>query len=121
MQFLARWRVRRGGHWRRITERLTFVDARAIEAACPSVRFVLPKNENYRVLVTSRDGSQARPILEGVTAYYAAGMHWNVQEGRFLTEADITEAYQVCVLGYNTATDLFGAVSPVGHEVKNCL
>ena len=45
VQFLRLWRVRRGGRWRRTTERLTFADARAIEAACPSVRFVLPKTD----------------------------------------------------------------------------
>lgn len=106
------------GRWHRITERLKFEDALAIEAEVPNIRFVLPKNERYRTLVISRDGSQARPILEGVTADYARGMHWRVQEGRFISEGDVDQALQVCVLGNNVATELFGETSAIGKEVK---
>ena len=61
---------------RRTTERYTVEDAYAIEAGCPNVLFVLPKNENYRPhLVTTRYSSQPSPHLEGVTADYALGMH----------------------------------------------
>ena len=108
----------RRGRWHRITERLKFEDALAIEAEVPNIRFVLPKNERYRILVISRAGSQARPILEGVTADYARGMHWRVQEGRFISEGDVDQALQVCVLGNNVATELFGKTSPIGKEVK---
>ena len=108
----------RRGRWHRITERLKFEDALAIEAEVPNIRFVLPKNERYRILVISRDGSQARPILEGVTADYARGMHWRVQDGRFISEGDVDQALQVCVLGNNVATELFGETSPIGKEVK---
>jgi len=108
----------RRGRWHRITERLKFEDALAIEAEVPNIRFVLPKNERYRILVISRDGSQARPILEGVTADYARGMHWRVQEGRFISEGDVDQALQVCVLGNNVATELFGETSAIGKEVK---
>ena len=108
----------RRGRWHRITERLKYDDALAIEAEVPHIRYVLPKNERYRILVISRDGSQARPILEGVTADYARGMHWRVQEGRFISEGDVDQALQVCVLGNNVATELFGETSPIGKEVK---
>ena len=108
----------RRGRWHRITERLKYDDALAIEAEVPHIRYVLPKNERYRILVISRDGSQARPILEGVTADYARGMQWRVQEGRFISEGDVDQALQVCVLGNNVATELFGETSPIGKEVK---
>ena len=106
------------GHWHRITERLKYDDALAIEAEVPQVRYVLPKNEQYRVLTTTAEGGQSRPILEGVTADYALGMHWRIQAGRFLSEGDVTQALQVCVLGSNVATELFGETSPIGKEVK---
>ena len=110
--------IYRRGHWHRITERLKYDDALAIEAEVPKVRYVLPKNEQYRVLTTTAEGGQSRPILEGVTADYALGMHWRVQSGRFLSEGDVTQALQVCVLGSNVATELFGETSPIGKEVK---
>ena len=103
---------------RRTTERYTLEDARAIEAECPDVLYVLPKHEGYTNLVTSRNGNQARPLLEGVTADYARGMRWELDKGRFLVEGDIENAKQVCVLGADTATELFGEASPLGQEVK---
>ena len=108
----------RRGRWHRISERLKFEDALAIEAEVPNIRYVLPKNERYRILITNRDGRQARPILEGVTEDYALGMHWNVQEGRFIARNDVTQALQVCILGNNVATELFGETSALGKEVK---
>ncbi|RKU13103.1 hypothetical protein C6503_16265 [Candidatus Poribacteria bacterium] len=119
VQFWTRtsiWKHRR--FVRRTTERYTLEDARAIEAECPNVLFVLPKHEGYETFVTSRDGRQARPLLEGVTADYAIGMHWDLHTGRFLSEGDIEDAKQVCVLGAETATELFGDASPLGQEVK---
>ncbi len=118
VQFRNIYRTYRRGRWQRITERLKFDDALAIEAECPNIRFVLPKNERYSVFVTRQEGSQAYPILEGVTADYALGMHWRVQEGRFLSENDIIQAMQVCVLGADVATELFGEMKPIGQEVK---
>ena len=118
VQLRNNYGVFRRGRWHRITERLKFEDALAIEAEVPNIRYVLPKNEGYRILITSRDGRQARPVLEGVTADYARGMHWSVQEGRFISENDVTQALQVCVLGNNVATELFGETSPIGKEVN---
>ena len=45
-------------------------------------------------------------------------MHWDLHAGRFLSEGDIEDAKQVCVLGAETATELFGDASPLGQEVK---
>ena len=110
------WKRRR--FVRRTTERYTLEDALAIEAECLNVLYVLPKHEGYETFVTSRNGNQARPLLEGVTADYAHGMSWELQTGRFLSEGDIENAKQVCVLGATTATELFGEESPIGQEVK---
>ena len=118
VQLRTLYGVYRRGRWHRIKERLKYEDALAIEAEVPNIRFVLPKNEQYRVLVTTQEGGQSRPILEGVTADYALGMHWRVQAGRFLSEGDVTQALQVCVLGNNVATELFGETFPIGKEVK---
>lgn len=117
-QFTTRYSITRKGRWIRTKERFNLGDAHAIEAACPGVLYVLPKNERYQMLVTNRQGRETRAFLEGVTANYATGMRWQIQEGRFLTENDIDHALQVCVLGSEAATDLFGTDSPLGQEVK---
>ncbi len=116
--FWTRMSTFKRGRTRRTTERYTVEDAFAIEAECPEVLYVLPNHESYEILVTSRDGSQTRSLLEASTADYAQGMGWELQVGRFLTENDIETAAQVCVLGSGAAADLFGEASPLGQEVK---
>ncbi len=106
------------GRLRHTTERYTLEDAYAIEAACPEVLYVLPNHEAFENPVTTRDGNQARALLEASTENYALGMNWELQAGRFLTENDIETAAQVCILGSEIATKLFGEVSPLGQEVK---
>lgn len=108
----------RGGRLVRTTERLTLSDALAIEAECPGIRFVLPKNERALTLVTSKNGRQARPTLEGVTPDYPIALRWEVQDGRFLSENDIDNATQVCVLGNAISTELFQQTSAIGQEIK---
>lgn len=103
---------------RRTTERYTLDDAYAIEAECPDVLFVLPKNDRYRGTITTHHGRQAHLFVEGVTVDYAQGMRWEVQHGRFFSESDIHTAAQVCVLGAAAATELFGEKSALGHEIK---
>ena len=99
-------------------QRYTFEDAFAIEAECPEVLYVLPNHEDFEILVTNRNGDQTRVLLEATTADYAPGMGWELQAGRFLTENDIETSAQVCVLGADTAIELFGEASPLGQEVK---
>ena len=119
VQLWTRSTVWKRGRLVRTTERYTLEDAHAIEAECPDVLFVLPKNERFHPhRVSSRYGSQPSPRLEGVTADYALGMHWEIQKGRFLSENDIENATQVCVLGANIASELFGDIAAIGQEVK---
>ena len=78
----------------------------------------LPRTSHLRPLVTNRNGNQALAILIGVIPEYSLAMRWEVQTGRFISENDVENANQVCILGANTATELFGEVSPIGQEVK---
>lgn len=118
IQFLTRkafYRNRRA--MRYTTERYTMSDALAIEAACPGITAVLPRNLAPNVFVTYQ-GREFRPQVEGATPDYEHLMSWKTQEGRFISEADVENALQVCVLGTNVATELFGDMSPIGREVE---
>ena len=118
IQFLTRTAFyQRGSVVRRTTERYTFDDARAIEAACPGVTAVLPRNLAPDVFVTYK-GREFRPHVEGATPNYEHLMSWHIQEGRFISDNDIEHALQVCVLGTNVAIELFGDASPLGQEVE---
>ena len=119
VQLWTRQSVRRRGRRYPTTERYTLGDAYAIETECPDVTGVLPRNRRHSVFVTSRLGGEFRGAdLEGVTADYAELMQFELQAGRFLSENDIDNATQVCVLGANVVEELFGHASPIGQEIK---
>lgn len=119
VQFWTRTAIwRRSSFVRSTTERYTLEDAYAIEAECPDVMFVLPKNDRYYGRVTNSQGSQVYLPVEGVTAAYAHGLQWEVKHGHFFSENDINTAAQVCILGAEAAIELFGAAPALGKEVK---
>ncbi len=116
--FTTRWWISRNGRFIRWTrERFTLEDARAIVAECPDVLCVQPKSDSGVTLKT-RQGHVKSAFLEGVMDTFADRMRWDIQEGRFLTAHDITHRAQVCLLGHQLASDLFGTDSPFGKEVK---
>lgn len=119
LRFRTRLYIYRRGRRHPTVERYTLTDAKAIEAECPDVIAVLPRNHRSRALVTSPKGRESRSVnLEGTTSDFAFLRHWDLHEGRFLSPNDIDNALQVCVLGANIATELFPDISPLHQEVK---
>ncbi|RKU30215.1 ABC transporter permease [Candidatus Poribacteria bacterium] len=118
VQFWQRPSVWKGGRIRHTTEHYTICDALAIEAECPNVIGVLPAHQEFGFYVTNHNGEDARPSVDGVTPDYEPLMQWHIQEGRFITDNDVDNATQVCILGSDVATELFGTTSPLGQEVK---
>ena len=119
VRFWTRTAIYHRGRRHATIERYTLADAYAIEAECSEVTGVLPRNLRTRILVTSHQGGETRHAsLEGTTADYALLMRWSLQKGRFLSENDIDNETQVCVLGSNVAVELFGDTSPLGQELK---
>lgn len=118
VHFWARPYTYHRGKRKKAIEKLTFEDADAIESECPDLLYVLPQNRKYPKWVTSRRKGGISATIEGVTEEYADGIRWRLQYGRFLSENDIHNAIQVCVLGANIATELFGDTSPLGQEMK---
>jgi putative ABC transport system permease protein len=97
---------------------ITFEDAEAIRASCPSVGGVSP--ENYapgRVTARFRDNYANRPSLLGVMPDYEEVNNQFVAEGRFFTETDIQYRSSVVVLGWDVKEALFPALDPVSKEI----
>jgi putative ABC transport system permease protein len=96
------------------TTTLTMGDAEAVAelpmvlAAAPSVRGSV--QARYR-------GTNWGTSVEGVTPAYLEVRAWDVVEGEFFTEKEVTSAAHVCVLGRTVARELFGLVKPVGESI----
>ncbi len=116
--------IMRNNRWTRnnSAEQFTYEDALAIEEECPSVKHVIPSisvRRGARVSVGS--GLAMREMYsgyEGVNADFRKAMKWSVQEGRFISDADVECATFVCVLGQEVVNELFGDEEPIGAEVR---
>ena len=98
-------------------EHLKYGDVLAIEAECPSVESVMPSVSN-EILAQAKDGATKWTEYDGVNSYFPVGMKWQIQQGRFFSEEEFNNRKQVCVLGIEVATELYGSLNPIGQEIK---
>jgi len=101
------------------TPDLTATDAELIEELCPSVRVA----EFYIDATTSRElhheGRKSRPTpIAGAGRNFPYVYNIPLSQGRYFTDADITHARRVVVLGSSTAKALFGEADAVSRIVR---
>lgn len=101
----------------RSSEHLKYEDVLAIEAECPTVESVIPSIAD-EVLAQAEGGYTKWTEYDGVNSYFPIGMQWQIQQGRFFSEAEFNHRRKVCTLGTEVATELFGNQSPIGKEIK---
>ncbi|HSP14015.1 MAG TPA: ABC transporter permease [Thermoanaerobaculia bacterium] len=106
---------------------LTYEDALALKALCPSMAAVSP--ERYWFAGGGPNGGQGAPdvvyqrqeatpdTMAGVTPDYPAANHHFIGEGRFISDDDIRRSANVVVIGYSIMETLFPRVDPIGKEV----
>ncbi|HEX2834749.1 MAG TPA: ABC transporter permease [Thermoanaerobaculia bacterium] len=101
---------------------LTYEDALALKALCPSMLAVSP--ERYlgsgegKSIDVVYEGKEATPDnLAGVTEAYPIANNGNIGEGRFISDADVRRTAPVTVLGYSIAEALFPMRDPIGRTV----
>jgi putative ABC transport system permease protein len=100
---------------------LTYEDAIALKAQCPSMLAVSPERYMYPG-ETSIDvvygGKQSSPdVLIGTTDDYPIANNHFVGEGRFLADGDVRRSAPVVVIGYEVAKALFPMSDPIGKIV----
>ncbi|MCK4306090.1 MAG: ABC transporter permease, partial [Candidatus Eisenbacteria sp.] len=110
--------VQIGGHHRREQRQdLTVQDAAAILRTCPSVAAVSPVASTTRRV--SRGRQQTKMLqIEGAGADYLLVHDRSIASGRFFTAAEVLGRQRVCVMGSDLADVLFGAMDPLGLQVK---
>jgi putative ABC transport system permease protein len=102
---------------------LTYEDAVALKALCPSMKAVSPERYMYPGEVASLDmvyeGNEATPdLVAGVTEDYTTANNHYIGEGRFLGEGDVQRSANVTVLGHSVADALFPRIDPLGKSVS---
>ena len=97
---------------------LTYEDALALNDPdlLSAVKAVAPQVQSFGQVVYQANNTNTQII--GVTADYGPVRNYTVQDGEFITEANVQAKSSVAVLGANVASTLFGDVSPVGQTVR---
>jgi putative ABC transport system permease protein len=97
---------------------LTLADADAIRREVPSALSVSPLYRKIAETVRFQDKQSDTPILLGVTPYYEFTQSSYVGRGRFVTDLDVQERSNVCVLGQDLVKALFPFTDPLDKDLK---
>jgi len=95
---------------------LTMADAQAINDNISGITNVVPESQG-RVQVLYQ-GQNANTQVIGTTPAYSDAMSWQVSDGAFFSDQDVTSANPVIALGGTIAQNLFGTTEPVGQTVR---
>jgi putative ABC transport system permease protein len=101
---------------------LTYEDALALKALCPSMLAVSPERYMFAGDNPSMEvvygGENATPdLLLGTTEDYPTANNHLVGEGRFINENDVRRSAAVVVIGHSIAETLFPRTDPIGKVV----
>ena len=97
---------------------LTLDDADAIRREAPSALSVSPLYRKIAETVRYEEKQSDTPILLGVTPYYEFTQSSYVGRGRFVTDLDVEERSNVCVVGQDLVKALFPFTDPLDKQVK---
>ena len=97
---------------------LTLEDADAIRREAPSIVGVSPFYRKIAETVRYQDRQSDTPILLGITPYYEFTLSSYVGYGRFVTDLDVEQRANVCVLGLDVVRALFPYEDPVDKDLK---
>ncbi|MBN2218558.1 MAG: ABC transporter permease [Pirellulales bacterium] len=95
---------------------LTRLDFQRLEETLPTIRRALPIRELRR-----RFGYSGRTVdgrLVGCTPEYAEVTQLFLKQGRFLSDADLLNRKNYCVLAHGTAQRLFPFEDPLGRSIR---
>jgi putative ABC transport system permease protein len=97
---------------------LTIEDAQALKRLSKLVAAVSPERYKFTGLSVRAGRAEANAplLLGGAPDYMLANNHF-VQDGRFFTDADLSHAARVCVIGLDVAEALFPHQDPIGEQL----
>ncbi|HHX39401.1 MAG TPA: ABC transporter permease, partial [Armatimonadetes bacterium] len=98
------------------SQSLTVGDAEAIAKLGPPIVRVSP--EVSRAEQVKYHNANTNVSIQGTGADYCEIRNFTVERGRFFSQSDVEAMRRVCVIGPDTATNLFGQQNPVGKRIR---
>lgn len=95
---------------------LLYSDYEAIQSSVSNIADIVPiYSAREQVASTNRTSNYT---VSGVTPNYTDVRSYEIDKGRFLTEADYLANDEVAVVGSTVAEDLFEGLNPLGRTIK---
>ena len=91
-------------------------DARAIMREIPVVSGASPVVRQVQQVIAG-DQNWSTPV-QGVAPEFQQIREWQVQEGRFISQADVESTAKVALIGQTVAYNLFGDNDPIGAIIR---
>lgn len=98
------------------TPTLTYDDAKAIKAECPSVAEAAPTVRGSAQIVYGNQNWST--IVMGITPEMLDIREWALADGRNLSTSDVDGATKNCLIGQTVAGNLFGSSDPIGKVIR---
>ena len=98
--------------------RITLDDAEAIRRFAASSVSAVMAESSRRGEIRYREHVLESASIQGVTEQFIRFSTFNAEVGRLMTPAEVRRKRNVAVLGWDTADRLFGALDPIGRQVK---
>jgi len=98
------------------TPTLTYDDAKAIKAECPSVAEVAPTVRGSAQVVFGNQNWST--IVQGATPELLTVRDWPLVGGRNISTSDVDGATKTCLIGQTVAENLFGSADPIGKIIR---
>lgn len=95
---------------------LVYEDAKAIAEQVPSIEGVAPQISNNQV-ITYRDKNTNNSVI-GTTPEFLSVRNFQVAEGRFIRDFDLSKNSRVIVLGSEIANRFFNLETPIGKQIR---
>jgi putative ABC transport system permease protein len=100
----------------REANRISLADVKKLKAESSYIKAISGTvRETFKVVGGSGYYSTT---VQGVEPDYLVIKEWGVSDGSFFADADLQARSKVAVLGQTVATQLFGAESPIGQEIR---
>jgi putative ABC transport system permease protein len=96
---------------------LTLADAEYLKREVRSISEIAPFNRRGNANINYFDKSTTAALF-GVTPSWAYVWDWDVTDGEFITDEDMTSLNRVCLIGPTVRKELFGENNPIGEQIQ---
>ncbi|HBH84778.1 MAG: hypothetical protein A2X05_03175 [Bacteroidetes bacterium GWE2_41_25] len=96
---------------------LTLEDAEYLKHEIGSIKEIAPFNSKGNSNISYFEKSTTALLL-GATPSWAYVWNWDVSDGEFITDEDMTSLNRICLIGPTVRKELFGENNPIGEQIQ---